>query len=196
VCALQLRILRLKAEAVADKIAAFIADIENQLNWIMQLPWSASTLEQRRSDGLRLLRLSAAITEVSQLDPSGKCRALDLGEHVRFLDGPKAFEVLARRMDACGGLSATLLLNIQRKKGDTTETDQLVRRFADRFWKTEWPGSVRPRVYYDPRALKPSGPGGVLHAKAAVADDEAVFVTSDDDGASSRLPSSLFQPLG
>ncbi len=56
--------------------------------------------------------------------------------------------------------------------------EQLVRRFADRFWKTDWPGSARPRVYYDPRSLEQNGPSGVLHAKAAVADDEAVFVTS------------------
>jgi phosphatidylserine/phosphatidylglycerophosphate/cardiolipin synthase-like enzyme len=87
-----------------------------------------------------------------------------------FFDGPKAFEVLARRMDARAGLRATLLLNIQRKKGDTTAAEQLVRRFADRFWKTDWPGLARPRVYYDPRALEQSGP--------AVADGEAVFVTS------------------
>jgi phosphatidylserine/phosphatidylglycerophosphate/cardiolipin synthase-like enzyme len=33
-------------------------------------------------------------------------------------------------------------------------------------------------VYYDPRALELDGAGGVLHAKAVVADDEAVFVTS------------------
>lgn len=33
-------------------------------------------------------------------------------------------------------------------------------------------------MFYDPRALDPEGPGGVLHAKAVVADDEAVFVTS------------------
>jgi len=33
-------------------------------------------------------------------------------------------------------------------------------------------------VFYDPRALDPEGPGGVLHAKAVVADDEAVFITS------------------
>ncbi len=95
-----------------------------------------------------------------------------------FFDGPKAFEVLARRMDTRSELRATLLLNIQRKKGDTTAAEQLVRRFADRFWKTDWPGSARPRVYYDPRSLEQNGPSGVLHAKAAVADDEAVFVTS------------------
>ncbi len=95
-----------------------------------------------------------------------------------FFDGPKAFEVMARRMDATPGLRVTLLLNIQRKWGDTTAAEQLVRKFADRFWNTEWPGSSRPTVYYDPRALELDGPGGVLHAKAVVADDEAVFVTS------------------
>ncbi len=53
----------------------------------------------------------------------------------------------------------------------------LVRTFADRFWGAEWPGAARPQVFYDPRALEPAGPG-VLHAKAVVADDEAVFLTS------------------
>ena len=95
-----------------------------------------------------------------------------------FFDGPRAFDVLARRMEARAALSVTLLLNIQRKSGDTSAADNLVRRFADRFWKTEWPGSSRPRVYYDPRSLEIGGPAGVLHAKAVVADDEAVFVTS------------------
>jgi phosphatidylserine/phosphatidylglycerophosphate/cardiolipin synthase-like enzyme len=95
-----------------------------------------------------------------------------------YFDGPRAFEVLARRMDARPELRVTLLLNVQRKWGETTAADQLVRRFADRFWKSDWPGSSRPRVYYDPRALDPEGPGGVLHAKAVVADEEAVFVTS------------------
>ena len=52
------------------------------------------------------------------------------------------------------------------------------RRFADRFWSTDWPGSSRPNVFYDPRALELEGPSGVLHAKAVVVDNEAVFVTS------------------
>jgi phosphatidylserine/phosphatidylglycerophosphate/cardiolipin synthase-like enzyme len=95
-----------------------------------------------------------------------------------FFDGPKAFEVVARRMEALPALQVTLLLNIQRKRGDCSASDQLVRRFADRFWKTDWPGSSRPSVYYDPRALDPERPGGVLHAKAIVADDEAAFITS------------------
>jgi phosphatidylserine/phosphatidylglycerophosphate/cardiolipin synthase-like enzyme len=35
-------------------------------------------------------------------------------------------------------------------------------------------------VFYDPRALDLESPGGVLHAKAVVADDEAAFITSAD----------------
>ena len=95
-----------------------------------------------------------------------------------FFDGPRAFAALAERMDAIPDLQVTLLLNIQRKRGDTTAPDQLVRRFADRFWTTDWPGEARPRVYYDPRSLELDGPTGVLHAKAVVADGEAVFTTS------------------
>jgi phosphatidylserine/phosphatidylglycerophosphate/cardiolipin synthase-like enzyme len=72
----------------------------------------------------------------------------------------------------------TLLLNIQRRRNDTTAAEHLVRRFADRFWQTEWPGTARPTVFYDPRALDLEAPGGVLHAKAVVVDDEAVLVTS------------------
>ena len=60
---------------------------------------------------------------------------------------------------------------------DTTSAEHLVRRFADRFWKDEWPGNARPRVFYDPRSVDPHD-AGVLHAKAVVADNEAVFVTS------------------
>lgn len=95
-----------------------------------------------------------------------------------FFDGPSAFEHLARRMDARPSLKATLLLNVQRRRGDVTSVEQLVRRFAERFWSVEWPGSRRPAVYFDPRALEPSGPTGVLHAKAVVADEETVFITS------------------
>ena len=81
-------------------------------------------------------------------------------------------------MDTTPTLHVTLLLNIQRRWGDTSAPNELVRRFADRFWGTDWPGASRPAVYYDPRSLEPDGPSGVLHAKAVVADDEAVFVTS------------------
>jgi phosphatidylserine/phosphatidylglycerophosphate/cardiolipin synthase-like enzyme len=95
-----------------------------------------------------------------------------------YFDGPRAFDLLARQMDVKPELRVTLLLNIQRQRGDTTAADSLVRKFADAFWGSDWPGGSRPQLYYDPRALELGGPSGVLHAKAVVADDEAVFVTS------------------
>lgn len=95
-----------------------------------------------------------------------------------FFDGPRAFATLAGRLDANPQLEVMLLLNIERRRGDTSAADSLVRRFADRFWGEAWPGGARPRVYYDPRSVADDGPAGVLHAKAVVADGEAVFVTS------------------
>jgi len=95
-----------------------------------------------------------------------------------YFDGPRAFEVLARRMEERPDLRVILLLNIQRRRGNTTKAEDLVRAFADRFWGLDWPGSSKPDVYYDPRSLEVDGPKGVLHAKAVVVDDEAVFVTS------------------
>jgi C-terminal processing protease CtpA/Prc len=47
-------------------------EIESQVGWTTQLSWSAATIEQRRFDGLRLLRQAPAIAELAQLDSSGK----------------------------------------------------------------------------------------------------------------------------
>jgi signal transduction histidine kinase len=66
-----LRIQREQAEATAGKIGQFISGIENQLGWTTQLPWSASTLDQRRFDALRLLRQVPAITELAEIDSTG-----------------------------------------------------------------------------------------------------------------------------
>jgi len=95
-----------------------------------------------------------------------------------YFDGQKAFRLLAKRMDSSPKLRATLLLNIERGQRSTTKSEALVRRFADRFWKSDWPGKARPSVYYDPRSLEPDGPKGVLHAKAVISDEETLFVTS------------------
>ena len=94
-----------------------------------------------------------------------------------YFDGPRVFDLLAKRMEAIPALRVTLLLNIDRGRRDTSSRADVVRRFADRFWGNDWPGSTRPRVFYDPRSVDPDTPG-VLHAKAVVADDERVFVTS------------------
>src|SRR5256886_16941485 len=69
-----IRIQREQAEAAAGKIGQFIKEIESQLGWTTQLPWSAGSIEQRRFDALRLLRQVPAITELAQLDATGKER--------------------------------------------------------------------------------------------------------------------------
>lgn len=94
-----------------------------------------------------------------------------------YFDGPRVFDRLARRMETVPELKVTLLLNIHRGQRDTSSSEHLVRRFADQFWDKDWPGKARPAVFYDPRSVDPKV-RGVLHAKAVVADEESVFVTS------------------
>ena len=94
-----------------------------------------------------------------------------------YFDGPSVFEKLAQRMEEVPELKVTLLLNIHRAYREKTQADYLVREFAERFWEQDWPGKVRPGVFYDPRSVDPKV-AGVLHAKAVVADDESVFITS------------------
>ena len=57
-----------QAVAAADKIEEFITQIESQVGWTTQLPWTDGTLDQRRFDALRLLRQVPAITELAQID--------------------------------------------------------------------------------------------------------------------------------
>src|SRR6201993_4939499 len=66
-----IRIQHEQAEAAAAKISQFIKEIESQLGWTTQLPWSAASLESRRFDALRLLRQVPAITELAQVDSTG-----------------------------------------------------------------------------------------------------------------------------
>src|SRR5947209_10549953 len=66
------RIQQEKAGSAARRIEQFIDDIERQLGWTTAPQWAASPLEQRRFDYVRLLRQVPAITELIQLDDTGK----------------------------------------------------------------------------------------------------------------------------
>src|SRR6516225_3270546 len=99
-----IRIQREQAEAAAAKIGQFIKEIESQLGWTTQLPWSAGSIEQRRFDALRLLRQVPAITELAQLDATGKERlrvsrlAMDVvASGADLSNDPKFAEAVARR---------------------------------------------------------------------------------------------------
>src|SRR6266542_2461793 len=100
-----IRIQREQAEAAAAKIGQFIKEIESQIGWTAQLPWSAGTLEQRRFDGLRLLRQVPAITELAQLDATGQEQlrvsrlAMDVvGSQTDFSQEPKFVDALAHKV--------------------------------------------------------------------------------------------------
>src|SRR6266480_901495 len=100
-----IRIQREQAEAAAAKIGQFIKEIESQLGWTTQLPWSAGSIEQRRFDALRLLRQVPAITELAQLDATGKERlrvsrlAMDVvGSTSDFANDPKFTEAVAKKV--------------------------------------------------------------------------------------------------
>ncbi len=99
------RIQREQAIAAAGKISQYIKDIEGQIGWTTQLPWTASALEQRRFDALRLLRQVPAITELAQLDASGKEQlrvsrlAMDaVGVGTDFSKDPKFTEAVAKKI--------------------------------------------------------------------------------------------------
>ncbi len=92
---------------------------------------------------------------------------------------PDVFGELAANIDRTPGLEVRLLLNIDRRRREKDRrhrNKKVVRRFADTFWRL-WPGEHRPLVYYDRRSVDLRA-RGKLHAKAVVADEERVFVTS------------------
>src|SRR6201990_3143028 len=100
-----IRIQHEQAEAAAAKIGQFIKEIESQLGWTTQLPWSAGSIEQRRFDALRLLRQVPAITELTQVDATGKERlrvsrlAMDVvASGGDFSNDPKFTEAAAKKV--------------------------------------------------------------------------------------------------
>jgi hypothetical protein len=76
--ALRSQILLMQAEGIADKLAQFIKEMQNQVGWTTQLPTGTQlpaggySIQQRRFDALRLLRQAPAVTELSLLDAEGK----------------------------------------------------------------------------------------------------------------------------
>ncbi|MBW7970809.1 sensor histidine kinase [Bradyrhizobium sp. BR 10289] len=100
-----IRVQHEQAEAAAAKIGQFVKEIESQLGWTTQLPWSAGSIEQRRFDALRLLRQVPAITELAEVDATGRERlrvsrlAMDsIDSGVDLSHDPKFTEAVARKV--------------------------------------------------------------------------------------------------
>jgi signal transduction histidine kinase/CheY-like chemotaxis protein len=103
--ALLIRIQRGQAEAVAVKISQFVKETEGQMAWATQLPWSADTLEEWHFNAVRLLRQVTAITEVAQLDASGREQARVsrhamnvIGSQIDFSQDPAFLNLVANKV--------------------------------------------------------------------------------------------------
>src|ERR1700676_1119757 len=100
-----IRIQKEQAEAAAAKIGQFVKEIESQVGWTTQLPWSVGTIEQRRFDALRLLRQVPAVTELAFLDATGLEQlrvsrlAMDVvASHLDLSKEPKFTEAVAHKV--------------------------------------------------------------------------------------------------
>jgi two-component system NtrC family sensor kinase len=101
----QIRTLQRQAEGAAALIGEFIHGVESQLGGTTQGPWPSGNIEQRRLDGLRLLRQVPSIAELAQLDPAGKEQlrisrlAMDVvGNQTDFSQAPKFTEAVAHKV--------------------------------------------------------------------------------------------------
>jgi phosphatidylserine/phosphatidylglycerophosphate/cardiolipin synthase-like enzyme len=93
--------------------------------------------------------------------------------------GQVIFKELAERLDQSPELQVQMYLDIQRPPHDHSSPSELVRIFAERFVRKEWPGRRLPKLYYDPRSLEADhSKRASLHAKCAVVDREKAFVSS------------------
>ena len=70
--AVAVRLQQEKAQAAAERISQFVADIEQQVGWTTRAEWAQVPLEQRRYDFIRLMRQAPAIAELTQIDSKGR----------------------------------------------------------------------------------------------------------------------------
>jgi signal transduction histidine kinase len=89
-----------KAQAVANRIEQFIAELERQISWATRA--SATTIEQRRADYTLLLDQVPAIDRLVQLDGSGREQLrvgrgeLVVGSGMDYSDNPRFKEARGR----------------------------------------------------------------------------------------------------
>ena len=69
---LLVRIQDEQATAAADKIGQFMSEVEGQLAWAIQLPLASKTDDEWTFDAFRIFRQAPAVTEIAQLDGSGR----------------------------------------------------------------------------------------------------------------------------
>ena len=100
-----IRLQREKADAAAQRIEDFIAEIEKQIGWTTATQWASSPIEQRRFDYGRLQRQVPPITELIQLDGQGheqlnvsRLKMDVVGSGADYSADPRFTEALAKKV--------------------------------------------------------------------------------------------------
>jgi phosphatidylserine/phosphatidylglycerophosphate/cardiolipin synthase-like enzyme len=160
---------------------------ESQLASVLDLVVKDRDLRTERSTIIDLVATGPEAPGVVNRDTSVVVRELFANAQNSVLvagyavhQGQQVFRALADRMVQRPGLRVRMFLDVQRGPGDNSASQELVRRFAERFRIQQWPTDRHlPEVYYDPRSIEPDGgKRACLHAKCVVVDSEAVFVSS------------------
>ena len=105
------------------------AKLENTMLLLIVVPWT-----------------SAGIPKLKSYDvPDGQGRAFLFGGAAFWEDlEPEVKEEVENLLTVESHVFSVYIT----ARRDTSAADALVRRFADRFWGTDWPGQSRPQVYY------------------------------------------------
>ena len=73
-----------------------------------------------------------------------------------FYSGPfikELFQLIHERMLNQPMLQVRMICNIERKRGDTSRPEALIRKFQQQTWSRLWPEPPAPAVFFDPRSL-------------------------------------------
>jgi len=95
---------REQASAAAARIGQFVEEIERQMGWMTQLPWSTTSIDDWRFDAVRLQHHVPAITEVALIDAAGREQMLIsrvaadvIGSQIDYSQHPKFVEAMANK---------------------------------------------------------------------------------------------------
>jgi phosphatidylserine/phosphatidylglycerophosphate/cardiolipin synthase-like enzyme len=186
-------IQRTVAKHTADRAASALTQLASegfsasQIVAILELLRADRANRVGNEDSFHLVTTGPEVEGITNRDTSVVVRELFANAKESVLvagytiyQGQRVFQALADRMAEIPNLRVRLFLDIQRQHGDTSTSQAITNRFADRFKNTQWPKDRRlPDVFFDPRSLEclPEG-RACLHAKTVVVDARHVFISS------------------